>query len=306
MLTKNSLCTAWSVAGLLLVSACGGGGGGGSAADPSVSTMSAPASAKYSNTLLITLTGTNLDSAGLAVASPGCKNMTRSTIAPNVSDASTAYYTCTVSATGAQIVTASRSSDGAVLTTANFSVAVPMVTMAVSNNAGTFNGTIEFTLAPDKAPVTVDNFLRYVNENFYTSKVFHRVARTNANNTLSSWAIQAAGARLAGSPLGTVYPAIPLEVNKGLSNALGTLAMARQTDPNTATYEFFINVTDNQSFLDPNSLTAGYAVFGSVSSGMSVATTIAGAPCAALTGYTAAPDCTPNPLMVITSAVQTQ
>ena len=165
---------------------------------------------------------------------------------------------------------------------------------------------MEFTLAPDKAPVTVDNFLRYVNENFYTSKVFHRVARTNVNNTLSSWAIQAAGARLAGSTLGTVYPAIPLEVNSGLSNVLGTLAMARQTDPNTATYEFFINVTDNQSFLDPNALTAGYAVFGSVSVGMSVATTIAGAPCAALTGYTTAPDCTPNPLMFITSAVQTQ
>ena len=313
MLTKKSLCTAGFFAGLLLVSACGGGGGGGGAADPTVNTMSVAASAKYSDTLLITLSGTNLDSAGLTVASPGCKTMTRSNTAPNVSDASTAYYTCTVSAVGTQTVTATRASDGAALQSATFTVAQPKVRLTISNSAATFTGSMEFTLDPAKAPITVDNFLRYVREDFYPNTVFHRVARTNA---LSPWAIQA-GARLGSAPLKTVNPRIALEVGNGLSNAQWTVAMARTSKisdsnaPNTATYQFFNNIDDNQSFLDPHTPTnasddgLGYAVFGNVSAGTNVATTIAAAPCVATTGVTLAPDCTPDPYMIITSAIQT-
>lgn len=303
MTITNSLRTALSVAGLALASACGGGGGGGGAApDPTVNTMNTAASAKYSDTLLVTLTGTNLDSAGLAVASPGCKNMTRSTTAPNVSDASTAYYTCTVSAVGAQTVTATRASDGTTLQSANFTVATPKVRFTVANASATYTGTMELTLDPAKVPVTVDNFLRYVREDFYPNTVFHRVARSS---TLSPWAIQA-GARLATAPARTVNAPIALEVGRGLSNVQWTVAMARTTDPNSATYQFFINLVDNQSFLDPVGTSAGYAVFGNVSAGSDVASAISTAPCVATSGVTTAPDCTPDPYMIITSAIQTQ
>lgn len=304
MTINESLRTALSVAGLLLVSACGGGGGGGggATADPTVTTMSTSASAKYSSTLLVTLNGANLDSAGLAVASPGCKTMTRSTAAPNVSDASTAYYTCTVSAVGTQTVTATRASDGAVLQSASFTVAQPKVQLSISNSSSTFSGSMEFTLDPTKAPITVDNFLRYVREDFYPNTVFHRVARTNA---LSPWAIQA-GARLGTAPVKTVNAPIALEVGHGLSNVQWTVSMARTSDPNSATYQFFINLVDNQSFLDPIGTSAGYAVFGNVSAGTAVATAISTAPCVATASVTTAPDCTPDPYMIITSATQTQ
>lgn len=302
MKTTTSLRTACSLAALLIITACGGGGGGGGGPEPTVTTMSAPASAKYSDSVLVTLTGTNLDS-GLTVASPGCKNMTRSTAAPNASDALTAYYTCTASAAGVQTLTAARASDGAVLKTADVAVPVPKVTMTVSNAIGTFNGTLEFTLAPDKTPVTVDNFLRYVKEDFYPNTVFHRVARTTA---LSPWAIQA-GARLSTAPTRTVNAPIALEVGRGMSNTQWTVAMARTSDPNSATFQFFVNLVDNQSFLDPAGTNAGYAVFGTVSASSGVvATSISTSPCTALTGVTTSPDCTPDPYMVITSAVQTQ
>ena len=304
MTINDSLRTALSVASLLLVSACGGGGGGGggAAAEPTVTTMSAPASAKYSDTLLVTLTGSNLDSAGLTVASPGCKTMTRSTTAPNVSDASTAYYTCTVSAVGTQTITATRTSDAAALQSANFTVAQPKVRLLIANSSTTFTGSMEFTLDPTKAPITVDNFLRYVREDFYPNTVFHRVARTNA---LSPWAIQA-GARLGSAPPKTVNPPIALEVGNGLSNVQWTVSMARTADPSSASYQFFINLVDNQSFLDPVGTSAGYAVFGNVSAGTNVATTIATAPCVATATVTTAPDCTPDPYMIITSVIQTQ
>ena len=105
-------------------------------------------------------------------------------------------------------------------------------------------GKIVFELDPNQAPVTVDNFLRYVHEGFYEKTIFHRV---NAN------------AILAGSLDGkmkSVPTHEPIELEKtGLSNLRGTIAMA------SATAQFFINVTDNQ-FLDTQD--GGYAVFGNV------------------------------------------
>jgi peptidyl-prolyl cis-trans isomerase A (cyclophilin A) len=285
----------------LLLAACGGGGGGGSggsAAEPTVTAMSVGA-AKYSDTLLVTATGTNLD-AGLTLSSAGCNSMTRSTTAPNVSNASTAYFTCTVSALGSQSVTALRSSDATALASANFMVPVPIVTVTVSNGAGVA-GTMVFTLAPDKAPITVDNFLRYVRDDFYTNTVFHRVVMSP-----TPFVIQGGGYRIPNSPLKGLLPGIPLEVNKGLSNVQWSLAMARTADPNSANSQFFINLADNSSILDPKAGSSGYAVFGSVSAGTNVVAAIAGAPCAPLATITDAPECTPQPFMVVTSAVQTQ
>ena len=83
--------------------------------------------------------------------------------------------------------------------------------------------------------------------------------------------------------------------------------MARTAAPNTANSQFFINLADNSSILDPKAGSSGYAVFGSVSAGTNVVAAIAGAPCAPLPTITDLPgECTPQPFMVVTSAVQTQ
>jgi cyclophilin family peptidyl-prolyl cis-trans isomerase len=134
--------------------------------------------------------------------------------------------------------------------------------------------------------------------------VFHRVVVNPV-----PFVIQGGGFRTS-DPLGLLAP-ITLEVNKGLRNVQWSVAMARTSDPNSATSQFFINLADNTAILDPSATSAGYAVFGSVTAGTDLVTAIAGAPCAPMTlpngaVVTAAPECTPYPLMAVTSAVQTQ
>lgn len=285
---RLSLCVA-----ALFLASCGGGGGGGGPTGPSITTSAA----KYSQSTLVTVSASNLD-ATLTVASPGCKSMTRSTTAPNVSDASTAYYTCTVSAVGAQTITATRSGETAPLASATYTVPAPKVALTVSSGTATL-GTIEFTLAPDKAPVTVDNFLRYVNDGFYTNTVFHRVS--------PGFVVQGGGYRT--DALRNLFPPIALE-STGMRNVQWSVAMARTADPVSATSQFYVNLVDNAS-LDPTGPSTGYAVFGSVTAGTDVVTAITTAPCAPLTltsgaVITSAPECTPGPLMVMTSVLQTQ
>jgi cyclophilin family peptidyl-prolyl cis-trans isomerase len=115
-------------------------------------------------------------------------------------------------------------------------------------------GTITLQLNPDKAPITTDNFLTYVNEGFYTNTIFHRV--------IPKFMIQGGGFSAAGVQKATHTP-IVLESTNGLSNLRGSIAMARTNVDNSATAQFFINTVDNL-FLDHSSSTAGYAVFGNV------------------------------------------
>ena len=168
---------------------------------PTVSNATVGA-AKYSQPVLVTIDGTNLDTR-LAVASAGCKNMARSTTAPYVSSVTTAYYTCTASRLGAQAVTVGRAVDPVILATANFTVPVPQVTMTVSNTPGVLAGSMVFSLAPDKAPITVDNFLRYVNTGFYDGTVFHRV--------VDGFVVQGGGFLANGSLKTPTFAPIPLE-----------------------------------------------------------------------------------------------
>jgi cyclophilin family peptidyl-prolyl cis-trans isomerase len=283
--------------------ACGGGGDGGSgggAGGPSVSSATTGA-AKYSQTLVLTVNGSGLDQ-GLSVSATGCRTPVLSTTAPFVSTATTAYYSCAVSAVGAGQFVVTRSSDTAALATVPFTVPVPQVTMTVSNGAGV-DGTIVFTLAPDKTPLTVDNFLAYVNAAFYDGTVIHRVS--------PGFVVQGGGyAAPVVDATATTKPAnapIALEVNKGLSNTQWTVAMARTSDPASATSQFFINLVDNSSVLDPSPINgAGYAVFGSVSAGTATVTSVVGAPCTAIPFFLPSGECTPNPNVVVTSAVQTQ
>lgn len=131
----------------------------------------------------------------------------------------------------------------------------------------TSKGDIVLELDEAKAPVTVKNFISYVNSGFYNGTIFHRV--------ISNFMIQGGGYTKDFQKKATNAP-IKNEANNGLSNVRGTIAMARTSDPNSATAQFFINVVDNK-FLDYRSATMrgwGYAVFGKVIEGMKVVDTI--------------------------------
>lgn len=136
----------------------------------------------------------------------------------------------------------------------------PLVTLK------TTKGDITIELAQDRAPATVKNFLDYAREGFYNGTVFHRV--------IPGFMIQCGGFTADMQQKKTRAP-IKNEADNGLRNARGTLAMARTSDINSATSQFFINLTDN-SFLDHGIRDFGYAVFGRVTAGMDVIDTIAG------------------------------
>ena len=133
----------------------------------------------------------------------------------------------------------------------------------------TSKGDITLELFADDAPLTVANFLEYVNADFYTDTIFHRV--------IDGFMIQGGGLDEDLKQKSTRTP-VRNEANNGLSNALGTVAMARTNDPHSASAQFFINVSDNL-FLNHRTETAegwGYCVFGRVIAGMEVVDTIKG------------------------------
>lgn len=124
-------------------------------------------------------------------------------------------------------------------------------------------GTIVLALEPERAPETVENFLRYAREGFYDGTIFHRV--------IDGFMIQGGGFTADYRRKETQAP-IANESENGLDNARGTIAMARTSDPHSATSQFFINVADND-FLNYGAQSAGswgYAVFGRVVEGMDV------------------------------------
>ncbi|HVL58715.1 MAG TPA: peptidylprolyl isomerase [Burkholderiaceae bacterium] len=114
-------------------------------------------------------------------------------------------------------------------------------------------------LYPDKAPQTVSNFLQYVNDGFYSGTIFHRV--------IGNFMIQGGGFTRDMSRKQTRAP-IPLESKNGLRNDTGWLAMARTSQPDSATSQFFINTVDNTGLNHPQPDGHGYAVFGRVIRGM--------------------------------------
>jgi len=128
----------------------------------------------------------------------------------------------------------------------------------------TSKGNIEIELDRANAPITVENFLSYVNEGFYDWTIFHRV--------IPGFMVQGGGFIQDGQQKATKDP-ITLESDNGLKNTLGTVAMARTMVPDSATSQFFINVADN-GFLDYAPGNDGYAVFGKVVSGMEIVNAI--------------------------------
>lgn len=124
----------------------------------------------------------------------------------------------------------------------------------------TSKGSITMELDPNAAPVTVANFLSYVDDGYYDGTVFHRV--------IGTFMIQGGGFTQDGQRKSTKDP-IVLESDNGLPNDIGTIAMARTNAPNSATSQFFINVVKND-FLNYSPRNPGYAVFGKVIEGMDV------------------------------------
>jgi peptidyl-prolyl cis-trans isomerase B (cyclophilin B) len=125
-------------------------------------------------------------------------------------------------------------------------------------------GTIELELDAAKAPVTVENFLRYAREGFYNGTLFHRV--------IKGFMIQGGGILPGMIDKRGDHAPIKNEADNGLLNESGTVAMARTTDPHSATSQFFINVADNKflNFKAPTRDGWGYCVFGKVTNGMDV------------------------------------
>lgn len=133
----------------------------------------------------------------------------------------------------------------------------------------TTKGDIVIELYADKAPKTVENFLAYVRSGFYDGTIFHRV--------IPGFVIQGGGLT-ADLHRKDTRPPIVNEADNGLRNLRGTLSMARTSDPNSATSQFFVNLVDNRSLDQPAGGGWGYAVFGKVTKGMDVVDAIAGVP----------------------------
>lgn len=153
-------------------------------------------------------------------------------------------------------------------------------TNSVKVNLITNYGDIELTLDPDKAPVTVANFLSYVDEGFYDGLIFHRV--------IANFMIQGGGFDAQLQRRETKAPIINESTN-GLSNKRATIAMARTNDPDSATSQFFINVANNAN-LDGHPLRPGYAVFGEVTAGHDVVFAISKLPTRSRAGHQNVPN----------------
>jgi peptidyl-prolyl cis-trans isomerase B (cyclophilin B) len=144
------------------------------------------------------------------------------------------------------------------------SAANPVIVMETSM------GTIKIELFEDKAPITVKNILGYVDDKFYDGTIFHRVMGKENTPNKKDFMIQGGGFEPGMKQKKTKDP-IKNESSNGLQNKRGTLAMARTPEPDSASSQFFINLTDND-FLDKENAGdgVGYCVFGKVTDGMDV------------------------------------
>ena len=295
--------TAAALALALGLSACGGGSSdtplpiGAQISGISVQAMSGAADPlMYGRDALVTASGAGLASATLSFSSGTC--LISAAPAQYVGSETQQYRACRLVATGArQLGVGLGGSTSA--QTASFEVPQPQVTVAVSNGAGV-GGSFVITLDPTRAPVTVDNFLKYVDDAWYAGIVFHRHA--------PGFVLQAGaypeGLSTTNIPLQKASYA-PIVLEQGLSNTRYTVAMARTSVLNSATSQFFINLVDNV-FLDTSS--GGYAAFGTITSGTEVVDAMQTAPCTTFPAFfnLSTTECLPIPNLVITATTRTR
>jgi cyclophilin family peptidyl-prolyl cis-trans isomerase len=221
------------------------------AGTPTTSTITINALNQFSGTVLLTASG----STGLnATINP-----------PSITGSGTATLTTTAAKNGSYTVTVTAKSGGL-----THSV-TPRVATPVFATLSTTDGNIEVELYPALAPKTVANFVSLAQSGFYKNLVWHRIVKgfviqtgdpnsRNAGGNNSTWG------------QGGSSQTVPLEIDSSLRNLNGYLGMARSSDPNSGSSQFYINLADNHS-LDGN-----YTVFGKVISGMNVALTIGNVP----------------------------
>lgn len=152
------------------------------------------------------------------------------------------------------------------LFTSHLALAVDNPIVVIDTN----KGAITLELYQQQAPISVSNFLAYIEKDQYKDSTFHRV--------ISGFMVQGGGLLASGARMDTL-PSIKNESRNGLSNERGTIAMARTNSPHSASRQFFINHKDN-AFLDAKGGNWGYAVFGKVTEGMDVVDSIASVPTA--------------------------
>ena len=255
----------------LVLTSCGGSG-------LTTTTIKVDGSLRYGTLGTFTVEGPNLDK-GITFLAPKCLNVKEL----EGSTQTVKTYTCTPNVAGSMPVTIIGGQT--VLHTTNFEILNPQVKVSTSL------GDMLIDLDPKAAPISVTNFLKYVNQDFYTNLIFHRV--------VPGFVIQAGGftADLVAPPTDA---SIKLEVDNGLSNIRGSVAMARMTELNSGTTQFYINLVDNATL---DTLNGGYAVFGSVRAGLAAVDAIGAVPTTTATNGMADVPVTP---VVINSIVQTQ
>lgn len=231
---------------LSLLSACGGSDG----FQPVVTGVKVQ-SAAYGKTATIYIGGKDLRSYLTVDTQGACTNPS---FASN-STIDTLVLNCAVSKTG-DFALAIKTAEGQTIYTSTVSVPMPQVSLF------TTKGNITLELDPLAAPLSVNNFLNYVNKGFYRGTLFHRV--------IPNFVVQGGGYTTGMVKKSGQASPIELESNKGLSNLRGSLAMARTYLPNSATSEFYINLKDNVSLDYKNVANPGYAVFGKVIQGLEV------------------------------------
>ena len=206
---------------------------------------------KYGQPTQFTITGNLLDNE-INLSVQNCKGL--AIVAGGTSTSKS--VSCTINSVGAGAVSLeAKSVDGLTLKSVSFDVPNPQVTLVTNL------GTLKLELNPTAAPLTVGNFLQYVNDKFYDNTIIHRIVTSSIFVAQGGWLTPApvvqAGQRAA----------IALEVGKGLSNLKGSIAMARSSDLNSATSQFYFNLADNTGLDTAN---GGYAVFGKIISGIEV------------------------------------
>ena len=262
----------------LLLVACSGGG-----QDPSpvVSEVQVD-QLRYGQTSTFKLLGVNLKQ-DFQVSITQCMNLQ---VLPGGNDLEQ-HVSCRPNKVGTLEVTP-KTMQGVAMLVQAFEIPNPQVKMSTNF------GDLWIELNPDAAPVTVDNFLKYVNANFYNATVFHRLIPQFViqGGWLNSEMFEKPGA--SGS--------IVLESNSGLKNTRGSIAMARGSNPNSATTQFYFNLVDNPKLDYQNEGSPGYAVFGKIVNGLGVLDIMTQISTASLYGL----DNVPTSNIRINSAVQIQ
>lgn len=241
---------------------------------------------KYGNTAQVNIEGDPLSI--IKVTSDKCINLSMGAVT-----ASGHTATCTVNSTGPVKFTVTNASSSTTLQTQTVSVPEPQVTLV------TTLGTVVMELNPTAAPITVKNFLSYVNQSpsFYNGTIFHRVEPT------VNYVVQGGGFTSGPILKSATSPAITLETSStSPKNLKYTVGMARTSAVNSATTQFYVNLRDNSGFDYQNANSPGYAVFGKVVYGMSVIDLMSTEQTGTKNGYSNVPDTD----ITVLSATQTQ